>query len=222
MAAGRLRTHARDRPARGRQLDLLHRADRLPMAATAQGLPALHHGAAVFLRGADSGVWQTINHVLLMRSRRTRGKSDRRRDRQPIGQDDRRWSARLCGREDDQGPQSGDTPYIRPACCGPNCIRRTAHVTARPALLESARGVRRRGCATCSPMPATGDKLRDALKDHGEWDDRDRQAVGRGPAGLRFAAPPLGGGAHPCLAEPQPPTGEGCRETIGSILPASS
>src|SRR5580693_2580100 len=42
-------------------------------------------------------------------------------------------------------------------------------------------------------------------------DDRDRQAVGRGP-GLCFAAPPLGGGAHPCLAEPQPPTGEGCRE----------
>src|SRR4029077_4879613 len=42
-------------------------------------------------------------------------------------------------------------------------------------------------------------------------DDRDRQAVGRG-RGLCPAAPPLGGGAHPCLAEPQPPTGEGCRK----------
>src|ERR1700722_11873189 len=42
-------------------------------------------------------------------------------------------------------------------------------------------------------------------------DDRDRQAVGRGQV-LCFAAPPLGGGTHPCLAEPQPPTGEGCRE----------
>src|ERR1700722_16839149 len=42
-------------------------------------------------------------------------------------------------------------------------------------------------------------------------DDRDRQAVGRGQ-GFCPAAPPLGGGAHPCLAEPQPPTGEGCRK----------
>src|SRR4051812_214930 len=35
--------------------------------------------------------------------------------------------------------------------------------------------------------------------------------MGRGK-GLCPAAPPLGGGAHPCLAEPQPPLGEGCRE----------
>src|SRR3954452_23416360 len=42
-------------------------------------------------------------------------------------------------------------------------------------------------------------------------DDRDRQAI-RHRQGLCPAAPPLGGGAHPCLAEPQPPLGEGCRE----------
>src|SRR3954447_330136 len=38
-----------------------------------------------------------------------------------------------------------------------------------------------------------------------------RQAIGH-RQGLCPAAPPLGGGAHPCLAEPQPPLGEGCRE----------
>src|ERR1700733_10142119 len=73
-------------------------------------LPALHHGAAVFLCGARQR--RVADHQSCAadgrpRSRRTRGKSDRRRDRQPIGQDDRiRWSARLCGREDDQGPQA--------------------------------------------------------------------------------------------------------------------
>src|SRR4051812_35963063 len=35
--------------------------------------------------------------------------------------------------------------------------------------------------------------------------------MGRGK-GLCPAPPPLGGGAPPCLAEPQPPLGEGCRE----------
>src|SRR5437763_17138325 len=42
-------------------------------------------------------------------------------------------------------------------------------------------------------------------------DARNRQAIGHGQ-GLCPAAPPLGGRAHPCLAEPQPPAGEGCRE----------
>src|SRR4051794_39892059 len=42
-------------------------------------------------------------------------------------------------------------------------------------------------------------------------DDRDRQAI-RHRQGLCPAAPPLGGGAHPCLAEPQSPLGQGCRE----------
>ena len=56
-----------------------------------------------------------------------------------------------------------------------------------------------------------GDKLKDALKDHGEWTI---EIVKRSDAAKGFVLLPrrLGGGAHPCLAEPQPPTGEGCRK----------
>ena len=91
---------------------LLHCADRLPMAAAAQaGLSRLTpRCSGISMRGATAECGRPSNHVLLMdvpRSRRTRGKSDRRCDRQPIGQDNRfRWPARLCGREDDQGPQA--------------------------------------------------------------------------------------------------------------------
>ena len=65
-----------------------------------------------FYTWRDNGTWQTINHVLLMAVREAagrgpRGQPDRRGHRQPIGQDNRGWrSARLCGREDDQGPQA--------------------------------------------------------------------------------------------------------------------
>jgi len=52
-----------------------------------------------FYTWRDNGVWQTINHVLLMdvrSSRRPEGKPDRRGDRQPVGQDHRgRRSARV-------------------------------------------------------------------------------------------------------------------------------
>ncbi len=82
------------------------------VAPAAQKSPAIHDGAAVFLRlakqqrladhqpcAADGGA----------RSRWPQGKSDRRGDRQPIGQNHRvRWSSRLRGREDDQAPQA---PY---------------------------------------------------------------------------------------------------------------
>ena len=51
----------------------------------------------------DNGVWQTINHVLLMDVREAAGRksqSDRWCDRRPVGQDDRvRRPARLRGRK---------------------------------------------------------------------------------------------------------------------------
>jgi transposase len=46
-----------------------------------------------------------------------------------------------------------------------------------------------------------GDKLKAALEGARQLDHRDRQALRRGQR-LRSAAPPLGRGAHNCLAEP--------------------
>jgi hypothetical protein len=85
-----------------------------------------------------------------------------------------------------------------------------------PALLRSARGLVPWLRHVFADGGYAGDRLKDALKDHGDWrprrlDDRDRQEVGHGQ-GLCSAATSLGCRAHPCLAEPQPPAGQRCRE----------
>src|SRR3954447_17564566 len=73
-ATGRLWAHTRDRPARGRQRHLLYRADRLPMAPAAQGLAPYTTVQRYFYAWRDSGVWQTINHVLLIEVREAAGR----------------------------------------------------------------------------------------------------------------------------------------------------
>ncbi len=61
-------------------------------------------------------------------------------------------------------------------------------MTARP-LCWKAHAVWCRGCATCSPDTGyAGDKLRDALKDHGEWTIEIVQAVRTRPRAL-FCCP---------------------------------
>jgi len=119
----------------------LHRPSRLPVAPAAQGVPALHNCAAVYLRmarqqgladhqpcPADGGAG----------GRRPRGKSDRRSDRQPVGQDDRgRWSAGLrCWQEDQRSQAPYSHRYNRPAgrhdcawrgCSGPGLFNALYH-----------------------------------------------------------------------------------------------
>ena len=95
--------------------------------------------------------------------------------------------------------------------------RRTPKLPALPIPHAPTRSC---GDATLSSHAPNGDRTRhpggrlnglDSLsRDHAKA-RKLTEPVGRGP-GLCPAAPPLGGGAHPCLAEPQPPTGEGCRE----------
>jgi transposase len=67
-----------------------------------------------FYRWREEGLWQTINHSLVMRTRdadarggRLRGQSQRRADRQPVGQDHRdRRAARVRCRQEDQRTQA--------------------------------------------------------------------------------------------------------------------
>ena len=127
-----------------------------------------------FYAWRDSGVWQTINHVLLMdvpRSRRTRGKSDRRRDRQPIGQDDQSGGPRGYAAEK---MIKGRKRHILTDTIGlpVAMIVHPANVQDRdgaPALLESARGLVPWLRHVFADGGYAGDKLKDALKDHGEW-----------------------------------------------------
>ena len=172
--------------------------------------------SGISMPGATTALWQTINHVLLMDVReagRPRGKSDRRGDRQPVGQDHRgRWPARLCGREDGQGPQA---PYPdrhdRPAGRHDRSSRPTSRIaTARPGCWPA--------CGSAFPWLRhvfadggyAGDKLKGALEEPRRLDHRDRQAIRR-RQGLCSAAAALGGRAHLGLAEPQPSPGQGFR-----------
>jgi transposase len=65
-AAGRLRTHARDRPARRRQLDLYIAQTGCQWRLLPKDFPPYTTVQRYFHAWRDSGVWQTINHVLLM------------------------------------------------------------------------------------------------------------------------------------------------------------
>ena len=148
-----------DRPARGGERDALRADDGLPVAPAAQGLPALHHGAAVLLRLArrrDLAADQPSSAAGGARGDGPRGQPVGRGDRQPVGQDDRgRRAARLRRRQEDQGPQA---PY-------PDRYQRVAGRGHRPRGRHP--GPRRGGaaagldppspspgCATSSPMAA--------------------------------------------------------------------
>ena len=105
------------------------------------------------------------------RSRRPRGKPDRRGDRQPVGQDHRvRRPARLCRRQDDQGPQA---PY-------PDRHHRPAGWHDRPSGERAGSRRRPRPAGQCpQPVPwlrhvfadggYAGDKLQGALENLGDW-----------------------------------------------------
>src|SRR5712691_9687974 len=103
---------AHDGLAIGGERAVLPGAERLSVAAAAEGLSALHDGATLFLsvarprpvaadqpRAGDGGA----------RAGRPRGEPLGRRDRQPVGEDDgsRRPTRVRCGQEG-QGPQA---PY---------------------------------------------------------------------------------------------------------------
>src|SRR6516164_9734091 len=65
---------ARDRIARRARCDLVYRADRLSVANAAEGVPAVHHGARLFLRWRDNGLFESINFHLLLQAREAAGR----------------------------------------------------------------------------------------------------------------------------------------------------
>jgi hypothetical protein len=111
FAAGQpARPSARDALAHGSERDLLHRPELLPVAHAAEGVSAIHDGAALLLplarrrhlaepqsRASDQGT----------RAGGARGEPYSGRHRQPVGEDDGgRWPARLRCRQEDQRPQA--------------------------------------------------------------------------------------------------------------------
>ena len=56
------------------ECNLLHRPELLSVADAAQGVPAVHDGAVLFLSLTDDGTWSSINHALVMRARESEGR----------------------------------------------------------------------------------------------------------------------------------------------------
>ena len=180
--------------------------------------PALHHGAAVFLCVARQR--RVADHQSCAADGRARtagrkGESNRRRDRQPIGQNDRvRWPARLCGGKDDQGPQATyPDRHDRPA-------GRAKIVSLRPTVQD--RDGRPLYCkAWAASVPLAAPHLRRwrlrrhqlrTPQNHGDWT---LEIVKRSDAAKGFILLPRRWViAHTCLAEPQPPPGKGRRGDV--------
>ena len=139
---------------------MLYRADDgLPVAAAAQGVPALHHGAAVLLRLArrrDVAADQPSSAAGAARGHGPRRQPVGGGDRQPVGQDDGgRRAARLRCRQEDQG-QEAPHPDRYQWVAGRGHRARGRH--PGPRRRGAAAGLDPHapspGCATSSPMAA--------------------------------------------------------------------